>query len=184
MNYKKDKIIIKINNSDKYPEIKDILNKFCDFSSESENLSKRYGKKENQIKHGVYKFKENHTLKELIKNLGKLCKYVTFKDIDSNKKLPYIGKLTIRFDKIDYVKTGTLNKIDELKKFKSDLGYCRGFKKNFRPMETSDARFINYAEYIFLVSASLENLLKLNLLLEDKLLKFDSNFELDFDLVD
>ena len=43
---------------------------------------------------------------------------------------------------------------------------------------------IGYSEVIYLVSDSLDNLVKLDLLLEKELVDFDSNFEFEFDLVE
>lgn len=45
------------------------------------------------------------------------------------------GTLYVKFDKTKIIKNGTFKQIDDLKQIKTDLGYTRGFKPNFRPLE-------------------------------------------------
>ena len=184
--YEKNKIIIEIDDMDKFAEIRSIVNRHCELQSGGSGDFDIQGKsnKDNRAKFGIYKFDDDSTLKDLINELGELCKYVTFKDIDSKEVLQYIGRIIISFDKIESIKVGTLDKLDEIRVLKSELGYCKGYKPDIRIMETSNAVNMGYSEVIYLVSDSLDKLVKLDLLVEDKLFEFDSNIELDFELVD
>lgn len=184
--YKKNKIIIEIDDMDKFAEIIPIVKRNCELQMGGSGDFDIQGKanNDNRAKFGIYKFDENHTLKELINELGELCKYVTFKDIDSKEVLQYIGRIIISFDKIESIKFGTFDKLDELKVLKTEFGYCKGYKPNIRLMEGTYAVNMRYSESIYLISDSLDNLIKLDSIIENKLLKFDSNFELDFELVD
>lgn len=191
---KKNEIIIEIDDMEKYGEIYPIITRYCepyvggrkDVYKQSENGNYINKPKKDYYKRefGIYKFDENQTFKDLINDLGELCKYVTFIDPDSRDVLQYIGRLTISFDKIKSVKIGTHDKIDELKVLKTELGYCKGKKPDIRIMETTHAVNMGFSEVIYLISDSLDNLVKLDLLIEKELLDFDSNFEFEFDLVD
>lgn len=181
-----NEIIIEIDNMDKYREIYPIIIRHCESQcGGSKDIDKRGNSNEDYRKEfGIYKFDENHTFKDLINELGELCKYVTFIDRDNRDVLQYIGRLIISFDKIKSVKIGTHDKLDELRVLKTDFGYCKGQKPDIRIMETSYAVNMGYSEVIYLLSDSLDNLVKLDLLVEKELLDFDSNFEFEFDLVD
>ena len=191
---KKNEIIIEIDDMEKYDEIYSIITRYCEsyFSGHKDVYKEfRNGNYNNDLKNenykrefSIYKFDENQTFKDLINDLGELCKYVTFIDPDSKDVLQYIGRLTISFDKIKSVKIGTHDKIDELRILKTEFGYCKGQKPDIRILETSYAVNMGYSEIIYLVSDSLDNLVKLDLLLEKELVDFDSNFEFEFDLVD
>lgn len=179
-------IIIEIDNMDKYREIYSIITKHCEPQSGGPKDIDRQGNGNGDYRKefGIYKFDENQTFKDLINDLGELCKYVTFIDRDSGDVLQYIGKLIISFDKIKYIKVGTHNKIDELRTLKTEFGYCKGKKPDIRIMETTHAVNMGFSEVIYLISDSLDNLVKLDLLIEKELLDFDSNFEFEFDLFD
>lgn len=179
-------IIIEIDNMDKYGEIFPIITRHCEPQSGGPKDLDSQGtiNSDYRKEFGIYKFDENHTLKDLINELGELCKYVTFIDQDSGDVLQYIGRLTISFDKIKYIKVGTHDKIDELRTLKTELGYCKGKKPDIRIMESGYALNMGFSEIIYIISDSLDNLVKLDLLIEKELLNFDSNFEFEFDLVD
>ena len=50
--------------------------------------------------------------------------------------------------------------------------------------KTSHAVNMGFSEVIYLVSDSLDNLVKLDFLIEKELLDFDPNFKFEFDLID
>ena len=179
-------IIIEIDDMEKYKEIYSIITMHCEPQSGGpKDIDSQINSNGDYRKEfGIYNFDENHTLKDLINELGELCKYVTFIDRHSGDVLQYIGRLTISFDKIKSIKIGTHDKIDELKVLKTEFGYCKGQKPDIRIMETSHAVNMGFSEVIYLLSDSLDNLVKLDLLIEKELLDFDSNFELEFDLID
>lgn len=178
--YKKDKIIIEIDDTDNFTEIKHIINRHCEFQKDKFTYSNIQCKcnKENRA-NLVLKFNDRHTLKDLINELYELCKYVTFKDIDSKEVLPYTGRIIIRFDKNKSIKIGTMDKLDELKVLKTEFGYCEGYKPLLQNVDGCSP-VIN-TEEIYLVSDSLDNLIKLDSIIQNKLLEFDPNLELDFE---
>lgn len=184
--YKKNKLIIEIDDMDKFNETMAIVTRHCELQMGRSGDFDIQGKSnnDNKVKFGIYKFYEKHTLKDLINELGELSKYLTFKDVDSKEILPYIGRIIISFDKIESIKVGTYDKLDELKVLKTEFGYCKGYKPNIRLMEATYAVNMGYSEVIYLVSDSLENLIKLDSIIENKLLTFDSDFELNFELID
>lgn len=190
--YKKNKIIIEIDDMTKFNEINTIITKHCELEMGGPKDFDIPGNSnaDYRAESGLYKIVENHTFNDLIKELGPLCKYITFKDVDSKEVLQYIGKLIIRFDKIKHLKVGTYDKINEFNGLKNELGCCKKQDLNPngvigpKPLEGTDARFMSYSEVLILVSESLDNLVKLDLLIENKLLEFDSNFELNFELFD
>ena len=93
--------------------------------------------------------------------------------------LPYTGRIIIRFDKNKSIKVGTMDKLDELKVLKTEFGYCEGYKPLLRNV---DGCFpVINTEEIYLVSDSLDNLIKLDSIIQNKLLEFDPNLELDFE---
>ena len=72
-------------------------------------------------------------------------------------------------------------KIDELKSFNADFGYCKGFKPNFRPIEGNSIEDLNInPEVIYITADSSENLLKLRDFLTDRVKEIDSDLEVEF----
>lgn len=184
--YVKNEIIIEINDMSKYDEISNIINKYCKLQMggpKDLDIPGR-GNGDYRSEFGIYKFKEGHNANDLIKDLKMLCKYVTFKDRDSKKILQYIGTLIISFENINYLKPGSLKKIDEIKVLKTEFGYCKGNKPFMRPMETSQFIGLKYSELIYLISDSIDNIINLELLVENKVLEIDSNFKVEFRLFD
>ena len=117
----------------KYEEIKPIIARHCEFQmGESMEFDAQGISSGDWIpEQGIYKFIENHSVDDLIKDLKMLFKYVVFNDVVFNdvvfkKILPYVGTLIISFDNIDHVKAGTIEKIDELKVLKIECGFCMG----------------------------------------------------------
>lgn len=190
--YNKDKIYIEIDNMEKYEVIYGKISKHCelwiggskDFSIPEDGGDNR------RCETGVYKFLENHTLKDLIKELGELCCHVTFKDYETKEVIHCVGKVTISFDKVDFVKIGTFEKLDKIKQLKTEFGYCKSYDvtsrgiKGPRPIEGMSAKNMGFVEVIILVSNSLDNLVKLYSLVENKVLEIDSKLEVDFEMFD
>ncbi len=79
------------------------------------------------------------------------------------------------------IKKGTYEKIDELKSHKSEFGVCKGYKPNYRPIETQsiENKDIKH-ESIYLFSHSQEELLKLKEELIEKIMEIDSDLEIGF----
>lgn len=95
--------------------------------------------------------------------------------------IDFVGKIFIRFDNIKVVKKGTFKKINELKTYRCDLGYCKGFKPKFRPLEDESIEELKIPpEIIYLVSDCEENLLKFRDLISEKIMELDSDFIVDF----
>ena len=184
--YDKKEIIIEINDMSKYDKISNIINRYCMLQSggpKDLDIPGR-GNGDYRPEFGIYKFNGGHDVNDLIKDLKMLCKYVTFKDIDSKKILQYIGTLIISFVNIKYLKPGTLKKLDEIKVLKTEFGYCKGNKPFMRPMETSHLINSGYSELIYLISDSIDNIIDLELLVENKVLEIDPNFKVEFRLFD
>lgn len=162
------------------------MNRYCKLQTGGPKDLEIQGRGNNDYRSefGIYKFKEGYNVNDLIKDLKMLCKYVTFKDIDSKEILQYIGKLIISFENIKYLKPGTLKKLDEIKVLKTEFGYCKGNKPLVRPMETIQFIDSRYSEIIYLISDSIDNIVDLELLVENKILAIDSNFEVEFMLFD
>ena len=184
--YAKNEIIIEINDMSKYDEISTIINRYCKLQSgELNDLGSLEKDNKDYIpEFGIYKFKEGHNVKDLIKDLKMLCKYITFKDRDSKKILQYIGTLIISFEDIKFLQPDTLKQLDKIKVLKTEFGYCKGNKPFIRPMETTHLMDVGYSELIYLISDSVDHIIDLKLLVENKLLEIDSNFKVEFRLFD
>lgn len=137
------------------------------FQLESENKSELEGK-----------------VKSLISDLNELKGDYVLRDDETGELLVtvrYGGQIAIKFDNLKIIKKGTFEKIDELKSFKTDFGYCKGFKPNFRPIEGNSVEDLNVEpEIIYITASSSENLMKLRDLLTDEVKEIDSGLEVDF----
>ena len=126
-------------------------------------------------------------LSELIGNLDELDMDYMIMD-DETKDLivtiDYGGYILVKFDKINIIKPGTYNLIDEMKTMKTDLGYCKGFKPKFRPLSGDLSQVRVNPEIIYIVSDSSQNLKRFKDFISEKLLEFDPNFELEFKHID
>lgn len=122
--------------------------------------------------------------KKLTEELDQSITDYAIRDEDTGEMLVYlkfVGQLNIKFDNIKIIKKGTYKKIDALKSMPTDLGICKGYKPNFRPMEGQQLENINNKpESIYLLCHSQENLMKLKDLMYEEIMKIDSNFELEF----
>ena len=108
--------------------------------------------------------------------------------MDSNTEemivsVKYVGAVDIKFDQIESIKEGTYEKIDELKRLKSEYGMCKGYKPSFRPVEQTSIENNNVKkETIYVFCNSKENLELLKELLTNKVKEIESKLELDFRL--
>lgn len=93
----------------------------------------------------------------------------------------FVGAIDIKFDNLKIVKKGTYERIDELKSLKTKFGLCKGYKPNFRPMESQsiEDKAIK-PESIYLFCHSQEDLENLKDMLYEKILKIEPDFEVEF----
>lgn len=91
------------------------------------------------------------------------------------------GYLEIRFGSLKKIKKGTFDKIDELKLYKSEFGFCKGIKANFHPMEEiSIENLIIEPEIIYFSSRSEEDLEKMKVSLIDLVKEIDPGLDVEF----
>lgn len=123
-------------------------------------------------------------VKDLISELNELEGDYVLRDDETGEMLVtvrYGGQIAIKFDNLKTLKKGTFEKIDDLKSFNADFGYCKGFKPNFRPIEGNSIEDLNVnPEVIYITADSSENLLKLRDFLTSKVKEIDSGLEVEF----
>ena len=123
-------------------------------------------------------------LNKLIEDLNQLNTDYAIRDEDTGKMIEYIkfvGALDIKFDNMKIIKDGTYKKIDALKSYKSELGTCKGYKPNFRPLENQSIENKTVKpEIIYLFCHTPEDLMKLKETLSQKILEIDRDFKLEF----
>ena len=121
---------------------------------------------------------------DLISELNELGGDYVLRDDETGEMLVtvrYGGQIAIKFDKIKTLKHGIFKKIDDLKTFNADFGYCKGFKPNFRPIEGNSIEDLDVnPEVIYITADSSENLLKLRDFLTDRVKDIDSDLEVEF----
>lgn len=126
-------------------------------------------------------------LKSLIEKLDKLNTDFILMDDETRKMImtiDFAAAINVKFDKVKFLKQGTYETIDEIKRMKTDIGYCKGFKPNFRPLQGSSIDNIYVEqEIIYMVSNSSENLDKLKDLVCEKILEIDPDFSFEFRLI-
>lgn len=120
----------------------------------------------------------------IIENLNQIETDYSLKDENTGEMIAFVeflGVLEIKFDNLKIIKEKTYEKIDELKSFKTELGTCKGYKPDFRPLESRPIKDANIKpEKIYLFCHSQENLYELKDLLSEKILEIDGNLILDF----
>lgn len=126
----------------------------------------------------------NSELNGLIEDLNKVDTDYALRDQDTGEMLVYVefvGVLDIKFDNIKSIKPETYEKLDDLKDLKTELGICKGFKPDFRPIgsKSIENTYIK-PESIYFYCHTQENLMKLRDLLTEKIMEIDSDFEIDF----
>lgn len=126
----------------------------------------------------------NKKLNNLINDLDSLNTDYVLKDEESDEMLSIVkfgGQLIVKFDNLKTIRKGTFEKLDELKVLKTDFGYSKGFKPDFRAIEgRSIENLMVDPEIIYTISDSEENLSKLNDYISQKVLEIDSDFEVEF----
>lgn len=94
--------------------------------------------------------------------------------------IDHLGALDIKFDKIHVIKKGTYKKIDELKNIRTEFGYCKGYKPNFRLLEGKPIESVDVPkETIYLFAKTPEDYSKLTDYISKILMEWDSDFELE-----
>lgn len=124
------------------------------------------------------------TLTDLIESLNQENTYYSLRDESSGKLIvavPFVYALDIKFDNIKIIKEGTYKKIDELKVLKTEYGICKGYRPNFRPVESNPIGNITIkTESIYLFCKTEENLEKLKNLLSEKITEIDPELTIGF----
>lgn len=112
-------------------------------------------------------------LNELIEELNTLGADYCLRNEDTGETLEYVkyvGAVDIKFDNMKVIPKGTYKKIDALKYTKIDVGYSKGYKPAFRPLETTDIGNKEViTEHIYVFSNSKENMEKLREYLFEKI---------------
>lgn len=123
-------------------------------------------------------------LNKIIEELNSIDSDYTLRDEDNGKMivaLDFVGMIKIKFDNIKCISKGTYKKIDELKQSKTEFGYCKGYKPDFRPIESNPVENVTIPdEKIYLFSDSRENILKLSEYLSEKANEIDSDLVVEF----
>lgn len=123
-------------------------------------------------------------LNELIEKLNQIDVKYGLKNEDTGEiivSVYCVGSLDIKFDNIKTIKEGTYKKIDELKNLRTEFGSCKGYKPNFRPLESQSVEdLIVLPESIYLFSNSTENMSKLKEYISEKILEINPNFKIEF----
>lgn len=123
-------------------------------------------------------------LKNLIDELNEETEYYILRDEGAGKILvipEFVCALDIKFDNIKLIKEGTYKKIDELKLLKTEFGTCKGFKPNFRPLESNPIGNITIkTENIYLFCNTQEDFDQLKELLSKRVMEIDSNLKVEY----
>lgn len=120
---------------------------------------------------------------EMLKELNTVDTDFSIRDEESGEifaTINHVGALDIKFDKMHSIKKGTYKIIDELKNIKTEFGYCKGYKPNFRLLEGKEIESVDVPkETIYLFAKSSEEYSKLTDYLSDIIMEFDSDLELE-----
>ena len=123
-------------------------------------------------------------LKKLIEEINQVDVNYALRDEGNGKMvvcMEFLGVIDIKLDHLRIIKKGTYKKIDELKDMKTELGVCKGYKPNFRPIEGKPIGNVNiYPEYVYLLCHSMENVLKLKEMLIEKITQIDADLKTEF----
>ena len=126
----------------------------------------------------------NEKLKNLIDELNQETMYYILRDEGAGKIIvipDFICTLDIKFDNIKIIKTGTYKKIDELKNLKTEFGTCKGYRPNFRPLESNPIGNITInTESIYLFCKTQEDLDQLKELLSKKIMEINPDLKIEF----
>lgn len=126
----------------------------------------------------------NNKLNDLIEDLDKENTYYSLRDQGTGDLIvyvPFVCALDIKFDNIKFIKKGTYKKIDELKLLKTEFGICKGYRPNFRPVESNPIGNITIkTESIYLFCYTKEDLTKLKDLLSKDIAEIDPDLIINF----
>ena len=126
----------------------------------------------------------NEKLKEHMDNLNKIDADYSIRNEETGELISTInsaGSLAIKFDNIKTSPNELYEKIDELKNIKTEFGYCKGYKPQFRPAESNSSKDVFIAtEKIYLLSKTYEDLLKQKELMSEKIMEIDCDLEIEF----
>lgn len=93
----------------------------------------------------------------------------------------FVGSMDIKFDKIKIIKKDTYKKIDALKTLKNEFGICKGYKPDFRPVESQPIENMDIKpEHIYVLCNSSEDLSKLKELLTEKIMEIDQDLVIEY----
>lgn len=190
----KRKYIIGIINDDYIDTVNDIISKYSD-KTEKTSFNMIFIKQPidfDNVPHDVTFFQlecENESemekkLNELIDELDSMNIDYTLMDDKTRELLvtvKYGGQITIKFDDINFLEEGTFEKIDELKSLHTDIGYCKGFKPNFRPFEGHSLDNLKILpEIMYITSDCEENLLKFRDLVFERVSEINPDLKVEF----
>ncbi|MBQ2653995.1 MAG: hypothetical protein IJF83_10590 [Methanobrevibacter sp.] len=123
-------------------------------------------------------------IKNMFKDLDKLGEDYLLRDGKTGEftaNVRHGGHLEIRFDNLKKIKKGTFDKIDELKLYKSEFGFCKGIKANFHPIEgISIENLMIEPELIYIACKSEEDLEKMKVSLIDMIKEIDPGLDVEF----
>lgn len=123
-------------------------------------------------------------LNDLIKNINQITTEYTLRDEKTGQMIvsyKFVGSLDIKFDKVKIIKKDTYKKIDALKTLKNEFGICKGYKPDFRPVESQPIEDMDIKpEHIYVLCNSSEDLSKLKELLTEKIMEIDPSLVIEY----
>lgn len=126
----------------------------------------------------------NKKLNVLIDELDQLNTGYAIRDENTHEmivEIEHVVALNIIFDNLEYVKKGTYEKIDAINYLKTEFGVCKAYNPNFRPIENTPIENKEVRpETIYLFADTAEDLSKLKVLIAEKVMEIDPNFEIEF----
>lgn len=126
----------------------------------------------------------NEKLNNMIDELNQETIYYILRDEGAGKilvTLDYICAMDIKFDNIKIIKEGTYKKIDELKSLKTEFGACKGYRPNFRPLESNPIGNITIkTENIYLFCRTREDFDKMKDFMSKRIMEIDSDLKVEY----
>lgn len=123
-------------------------------------------------------------LEDLVGELDQLNTGYAIRDEDTHEmiaEIEHVIALIVKFDNVKFIKEGTYEKIDEMNHLKTEFGICKKYNPNFRPLENVSTDDIEVKpEIIYLFSDTAEDLSKLKVMIVERIMEIDSDFEVEF----
>ena len=123
-------------------------------------------------------------LDDLVGELDQLNTGYAIRDEDTHEmiaEIEHVIALIVKFDNVKFIKEGTYEKIDEMNHLKTEFGICKKYNPNFRPLENVSTDDIEVKpEIIYLFSDTAEDLSKLKVMIVERIMEIDSDFEVEF----